>query len=192
MKRPAIVVVLGADGAGKSTLIRAIIQGLTEAGRRVALFHFRPFARPRPPVTNPYMKHPHPLIVGIVKLLWWLTQYNAWALATALRRDGPDFVLFDRSILDVMFDPRRYRLTEVFRGLDLMPFLLLKPTLVVLLNAPASELQRRKTEVTSGEAARQSAAYAQAQTWSVELVTLDGCQPPDVLARQVLRTLTSV
>src|SRR5438309_8343614 len=125
MKRPAIVVVLGADGAGKSTLIRAIIQGLTEAGRRVALFHFRPFARPRPPVTNPYMKHPHPLIVGIVKLLWWLTQYNAWALATALRRDGPDFVLFDRSILDVMFDLRRYRLTAVFRGLDLMSFLLL-------------------------------------------------------------------
>ncbi len=148
MKRPAIVVVLGADGAGKSTLIQTIVHRLTEAGRSVALFHFRPSATPRPPVTNPYLKHPHPLIVGILKMVWWLTQYNAWALATTLRRDGPDFVLFDRSILDVMFDPRRYRLTDVFRGFDPMPFLLVKPTVVVLLNAPAAELQSRWMDVS--------------------------------------------
>jgi thymidylate kinase len=192
MKRPAIVVMLGADGAGKTTLIRAVVEGLTQTGRRVALFHFRPVAKPGQPVSNPYTKHPHPLLVGVVKMVWWLAQYNAWALWTALRRDVPDVVLFDRSILDVMFDPQRYRLSEGFRGLDVMPFLLLKPSVVFLLNAPAAELQRRKTEVTWDEAARQSVAYGQIPKWKTKLVALDGCQPPDVLARQVLQTLTSL
>ncbi|SRR6266516_2118059 len=192
MQRPAIVVVLGADGAGKSTLLGAVVQGLTEAGRSVALFHFRPLARLDPPVSNPYMKHPHPLLVGIVKMVWWLIQYNVWALSTALRRGVPDVVLFDRSILDVMFDPRRYRLTEEFRRLDVMPFLLVKPTVVFLLKAPAAELQRRKTEVTRDEADRQSAAYAQMPNWKTEVVSLDACQPRDVLARRVLQTLTSL
>ncbi|SRR6266550_2624375 len=191
MKRPAIVVVLGADGAGKSTLIRAVVQQLTDSGRSVGLIHFRPWARPSSPVSNPYTKQPHLLLVGIVKMVWWLTQYNAWALSTALRRDTPDLVLFDRSILDVMFDPRRYRLTEAFRRFDVMPFLVVKPRIVFLLNAPAAELQRRKAEVAWDEAERQSTAYAQLPNWKTNLVPLDGCQPPDVLVRQVLQTLMS-
>jgi len=95
MKRPAIVVVLGADGAGKSTLIRAVVEGLTETGRRVALFHFRSALKSGRPISNPYTKRPHPLLIGIVKMVWWLTKYNAWVIRTALRRDSIDVFLFD-------------------------------------------------------------------------------------------------
>jgi len=91
-----------------------------------------------------------------------------------------------------MFDPQLYRLPEAFRGLDVMRFLLVKPCVVFLLNAPAAELQRRKAEVTWDEAERQSAAYAQIPNWKTNLVALDGRLPPDLLAREVLKTLTSL
>ena len=180
---------LGADGAGKSTLIRAVVATLTAKGRSVALFHFRPSVRSRPPVTRPYLKDPHPLPVSLAKVLWWLTEYNTWALWVSLRPKAPEIVLFDRGIVDVMFDPRRYRLPELFRRLNVMLFLVVRPSVVFLLNTTAGELQRRKPEVTSEEADRQCAAYARRPNWSTRVVSLDGGQPPDALARQALDIL---
>jgi thymidylate kinase len=156
------VAVLGADGAGKSTLIETMRLTLTGEFPGVSVHHFAPqvLRRAHAPVTDPHARPPHPMPVSILKALYWATTFTVGYFALirpALVRGN--LVLFDRYLLDAIVDPRRYRYGGPRFLLRLITGVCPKPQLVILLDVPVPELQRRKQEVTDGESARQRAAY---------------------------------
>ena len=105
---------------------------------------------------------------------WWLR------IRPATFKGG--LVLIERSYYDFFVDQRRYRLRMPAGLVRLGYWLLPKPDMVVLLDAPAEVLQARKKEVPFEETVRQREAYLElmrdlkncrvvAVTEPVELVT---------------------
>src|SRR6266498_1643908 len=74
------VVVLGPDGAGKTTLIDDLRKNLTGGFRRTEAFHLRPMVMGRKgtesPVTDPHGKWPHPLWLSLLKIPYYLLDYG--------------------------------------------------------------------------------------------------------------------
>jgi thymidylate kinase len=197
LKPPGLVVVLcGADGCGKSTAARKVVESLsgTFSPAKGRHYHWKPplFSTRRRavrgPVSNP---HGQPARNAAWSLLYfcfhWLEFFLGafTAVKPAVFKGG--LVLIDRFYYDFFVDPRRYRLRLppcVARlGYRLLP----KPDLVFLLDAPPEVLQSRKQEVPLEETARQRDAYRQlVQTLPCGRV-IDATQPPDKVAADIKR-----
>ena len=68
-------------------------------------------------------------------------------------------VLYDRHFVDILVDATRYRYSGPIWVLRAIWALIPKPDLVVLLDAPAEHIQKRKMELTVEETERQLLAY---------------------------------
>ncbi len=162
------VVLLGPDGAGKSSVIRAVSQKLTGAFARKACYRFPPgvlsrlLRRPEyPPEMAPHGSPPRSFLASVARACgYWFIYYTLGYYVTvhlALARDT--LVLHDRHLVDALVDPLRYRYGGPAWLLRLLWRLARKPDLVVLLDAPPEVLQARKQEVPFEETARQREAY---------------------------------
>jgi thymidylate kinase len=158
------VVLLGADGAGKSTVLEAVRESVAPAFRLTRACHLSPalFRRRSQagPVTDPHGQPPRSFIGSIVKAGYWLFDYTVgyhFIVRPALVRSS--LVLFDRYLVDALVDSRRYRYGGPRSLLRLIWKLVPKPDLVILLDAPAEVLQARKQEVPFVESMRQREAY---------------------------------
>lgn len=166
---PGLTVVLcGADGCGKSTAARAIVDGLsgTFSPAKGRHFHWKPplfTARRRAergPDTNP---HSEPVRNPAASLCYFVFHWLEFFLGSHVCFRPVKFrgglVLVDRYYYDFFVDQRRYRL-QVPPGIVRLGYIpLKKPDLVVLLDAPADVLQGRKQEVPLAETERQCRAY---------------------------------
>lgn len=155
------VLIAGPDGAGKSTVVDAIVARAAAAGLTVSRAHYRPgliAGRPESagPVTDPHAEAPRSSIASVGKLFvtfcdHLLGGYSRWR---AQRRVG--LLLLERGWFDMAVDPRRYRLphhlTWVVR---LVGGLLPRPDLVLLLTGDAAQLHARKPEIGVAEVNRQ-------------------------------------
>jgi thymidylate kinase len=162
------VVILGPDGAGKSSVVQAAREQLGEAFARTACRRFPPALLSRllrqpepPPEKNPHGSPPRSWLASVVRAVgywfgycgpgYWVTVHLGLARST--------LVLHDRHLVDVLVDPLRYR----YGGPAWLPRLLFrlvpKPDLVILLDAPAEVLHSRKQEVPFEETVRQREAY---------------------------------
>ncbi len=199
VRPPGLTVVLcGADGSGKSTAARAIIQGLRptfnpERGRE---FHWKPplFSAgrraARAPVTAPHDKPPRSAPVSwLFFAVHWLEFFLGWpwCIWPVVARGG--LVLIDRFYYDFFVDQRRYRLRVPAWLVGLGYWLLPKPDLVLLLDAPAEVLQRRKAEVPPAETQRQRTAFLTLFRDLPNGRIVDAAQPPDQVARQSRRLI---
>jgi len=160
------VVMLGPDGAGKSTVAALVGQRLSSAFRRVSTRHLRPglfkpvLAGPPTPPDAPHSRPARNLAASVAKCLFWLLDYTVGYQALvrpALVRST--LVLFDRYLLYVLVDPRRYRYGGPAWLIQALWWLAPKPDLVILLDAPAEVLQARKRDLPLEETERQRAAY---------------------------------
>lgn len=159
-----LVALLGADGAGKSTVLAQVEQDLAPAYRRTKRYHLRPhFGRDTadgPPVVAPHSKPARSWLASIAKLAMWWTDYTSGYFIDILPRViHSTLVLFDRYYYDLMVDTRRYRYGGSRRLAQLVGNFIPPPHLVILLEAPAEVLQTRKQEVPLDETVRQQAAY---------------------------------
>lgn len=178
------VVLLGADGSGKSATAAALGDGLAPAFRRVASKHLAPAlfrrASGMPAVTNPHSGHPRSLAGSIAKAVYWALDYGLGYHAKvrpALARST--LVLFDRYLVDALIDPRRYRYGGPRWVLQLVWSLVPKPDLVILLDAPAEVLRARKQEVSLRETERQQRAYRELVETLPNGHVVDAAQPLD-------------
>lgn len=183
------IAVLGPDGAGKSTLIAALIELLSRSGKVVEVVHFR--ARllgrsPRPPVTEPYARDPHPIPIAALKVLGWHLAHLLWSLAP--RRAGT-IVVFDRSLLDVGLDPRRYRVPPTVAQWAWSRLLIPKPTLVFVMSPDAEILRARKREVSEEESVEQVTRYAAARFEGLRVLRLSAVRAPSEVAAEIVREL---
>jgi thymidylate kinase len=162
------VVVLGPDGAGKSSVVQAVRQGLESAFFRTSRCRFPPavlsrlLRRPEPPPEKrPHGSPPRSLLASVVRALgYWFLYYSPgyWVTVRPALARGT-LVLHDRHLIDALVDPLRYRYGGPGWLLRLIWRLVPGPGLVVLLDAPPEVLQARKQEVPFEETARQRQAY---------------------------------
>jgi thymidylate kinase len=155
-------VILGPDGAGKSSVILGLIYKLSESGQSVKMRHLKPrlvsLLRSEPGLTvvEPHGKPPRTAVVSIVKILLWLVE--EWQ-ANLFQDDRAALLICDRYYHDLLIDPKRYRYGGPVWVAKLVGKLMPRPSMWILLDAPAAVLQRRKQEVPFNETARQRLAY---------------------------------
>src|SRR3990167_1052118 len=181
------IVVLGPDGAGKSTLIEKLEQELSGAFRGTAKFHLRPgiFGKKDEgnPVTDPHGKPPRSYLMSILKIAYYLADY----ILGYLIKLYPKFVrstmvVFDRYYDDILVDPARYRYGGPSTLVELMRYFIPKPDLILALDVSEEEILHRKQEVGREELIRQRKAYRDLAVKLPNAIILDSDQNQDKLA----------
>lgn len=163
VSRGKVVVFLGPDGAGKSTVLNLLQAELNTRGSEFAFRYFAPgfLKRYRPKddggvTTNPHEGRQYGPALIFAKLSLMLFEFH---MGLPRLRQGHRLVLFDRYIHDILVDPRRYRMDRLRGWMRWMLKAAPKPDLLVIISAPAEMIQARKQEVPPEETARQVAAY---------------------------------
>ena len=159
------VVVLGPDGAGKSSVTDAVGgPDLLPVFDRSVCWGFVPplhrlIGRNHGPSSEPHALPPRSRAGSLVKAGYWLAFSILSHPRTYLMKARGGLVLYDRHFVDILVDATRYRYRGPLWILRAIWSLIPKPDLVVLLDAPAETIQKRKQELTVEETARQLHAY---------------------------------
>jgi len=196
---PGLTVALcGADGSGKSTAARAVVEALrpTFSPQRGREFHWKPplFSAKRRakrgPITDPHAEPPRNALACLLFFAFhWLEFFLGWHLCVRPAAFRGGLVLIDRFYYDFFVDQRRYRL-RVPRWLVALGYrLLAKPDIVLLLDAPVEVLQSRKQEVAPAETQRQRAAYLELVRGMARGRIIDAAEPPEKVAAQIERVI---
>lgn len=200
------LVVLGPDGAGKSTVIDELGPRLASVFPRFSSYGFAPelilrmvHGRVRPS-ERPHGLPPRSILHSVARaVLYWGGYYTFGYLVRHLDLARSMLVLGDRHFVDVLVDQRRYRYGGPLWLIRLIWRLIPKPDLIVLLDAPAELVQARKQEVSIEETARQRMAYLSLMRTLRNGHVVDAAQPltrvvddvSDIVLRQ-LKTRTAL
>ncbi|MGH9681482.1 MAG: hypothetical protein ACRD4Y_16160, partial [Candidatus Acidiferrales bacterium] len=162
------IVILGPDGAGKSTLVNKILELLGPLFDSHRILQWRPqLIKPRarysPYFNPPHAKPPHGVVESVLRIFAVLLDY--WVgyptyIRPLLARGS--LLIYDRDFHDLLVDRLRYR----YGGPDWLPdfaakFLPEPETLFLTLDADTEVILSRKQEVAPEELRRQRVAYAE-------------------------------
>ncbi|HVP50334.1 MAG TPA: hypothetical protein VMT56_03840 [Candidatus Bathyarchaeia archaeon] len=177
------VVVLGPDGAGKSSVIEAIGDGIAAGFTQRESYHLRPqmFGGRRRVAPNraPHAQTARSMAVTYLKFLYllaanWLAYFGAVRPQVAQGK----LVVFDRYFTDCLVDTRRYRIpTGTGKVAALVEKLMPQPDLQIVLDAPVDVLHGRKREVPASEVERQRQEYRQLAEELPNVVLVDAARP---------------
>lgn len=193
-----LVVLLGPDGCGKSTVARLLFPAMSPTFQpdKSLLGHWKPeifplpHRRGRPPTAQPHGHAPRNRWLSLIVLLLHAVEYGLahWCVIQPVRfRNG--WVVMDRYHHDFFVDPRRYRLAPPPMLFLRMFRMVSDPDLVFVLDAPVEVLRRRKTEVPEEETRRQREAYLELAKRLPRTHVLDATQAPPVLVQQIVRVV---
>ncbi len=186
------VVLLGPDGAGKSSVIRAVGPMLAGALNRTTYHRFTPalvhrlLRRPIPPNNQPHALPARSFVMSVVRaVLYWFVYYALGYITGPLTLGRSTLVLHDRHLVDALVDPKRHRYGGPIWLLRLISRLIPSPDLFILLDAPAGVLQARKQEVPFDESARQRQAYLSLISTMKNGHVVDAARPIDDVVNDV-------
>ena len=177
-----IIVFLGPDGVGKTTVGEGIKTSIMPAFRKLSCFHLRPYSFTRSSsnfkqsidVTDPHKLETRNQLSSIVKLFYFLADYIfGYLLIVRPLKVRSTLVVFDRYYHDLLIDPKRYRYGAPLWIAKLVGWFIPKPDLFVILDAPTAVIQHRKQEVSIEETERQRLAYLEFAKQNANCVVLD-------------------
>jgi energy-coupling factor transporter ATP-binding protein EcfA2 len=188
------IVLVGPDGTGKSTLSQALHGLMKDSFRRSLTFHWRPGLLPRPgsligregsDPQRPHARSPYgPILSGALLGYYWLDSFLGGWLRIMPFRARTGMITAERGWWDLAVDPRRYRLTSPPWLVRALGFLLLRPDLVLLLEAPPEAILERKSELSREELERQASAWNSVFPTDVAVVRLDASRPAVEVAKE--------
>lgn len=191
-----MVVFLGTDGSGKSTIIERVEQDLSPVFRQTHYIHLRPRlglkVSQSAPAVDPHKESPRGWLASVLKLFYLLFDYSIgywWRIRPLLVRST--FVMFDRYYHDLLVDPKRYRFGANMWLAKLFGLFMPQPDLWILLDAPAEVIQARKQEVTLAETRRQRKEYLRLLATLDNGVVVDSSAPIECVAKDVDRAILS-
>jgi thymidylate kinase len=156
------IVILGPDGAGKSSVIYRLMEKLSLKDHAVKMRHLKPrLVFPQRGeqgtiVVNPHGKPPRSALASVAKIFVWLME--EWYV-NLFQDNNKTLLICDRYYHDLLVDSKRYRYGGPRWTAKLVGTLMPRPELWVLLDAPTEVLQARKREVAPDECVRQRQAY---------------------------------
>jgi hypothetical protein len=164
-----LVLVVGPDGTGKSTLAGRLVEELKGRFEGTRRLHWRPKVLPQAgallgrsvgDTSTPHAKVPHGRIVSMLVLLYyWLDFFvGGWLKTWVLKRRG-ELIVMERGWQDMGVDARRYRLQVSPKLVFALAHVLPSPDLILVLEAPAEVLLDRKQELSVSELKRQTDAW---------------------------------
>jgi thymidylate kinase len=193
--KPLKIVLLGPDGAGKSSVIAGLVRRLTGDGRAARVRHLKPTLvmpqlrdNPNSIVTDPHGKPPRSAFMSLAKIVIWLGE--EW-YAQLFREPKQTLLICDRYYHDLLVDPVRFRFGAPLWTARLVGALMPRPALWILLDAPPEVLQSRKQEVAVEETARQCLAYRAFIRTRPQHVIVDASRPLDEVISQAERAVRS-
>ena len=156
LKKNIIITFMGVDGAGKSTLAKA----LNKVIKNSKYLHLKPyilFLDRRTIVKNPHQEKKSNFFFSFLRLLSWLISYKVFFYL----KKNKQIYIFDRYAHDILIDPMRYKhsLSFVFTKFILSFFP--KPNLWIFLNPSIKTINLRKNELSNKELNRQITQYTQ-------------------------------
>jgi thymidylate kinase len=185
------IVILGPDGAGKSSVSQGLIRRLDLAGRAVAMRYLKPdlvVSRRGDAAVNtvPHGKPPRSALPSLAKIIVWLME--EWYANLFWDKKGT-LLICDRYYHDLLVDPKRYRYGGPAWAAELVGKLMPQPILWILLDAPAEVLQARKQEVTLEESARQRQVYLDFVRKQRQHLIVDASQSLDRVITEIAKVL---
>lgn len=165
-----VIVLMGADGAGKTTIIRELRNVLDQATHNaVSVQHLRPGCLPplsrfkgesREPlqaVSNPHGSDPSGAIGSLVRIAYLTFDYviGYWLKVRPRIAKQPTIWIFDRYAYDILLDPRRFRIDLPSCVISAFVKLAPRPDLVFCLYGDPEVLAQRKGELSIAEVRRQ-------------------------------------
>ena len=149
-----IIVFLGVDGSGKSTIIKDFCNEIQDQWTEIKYVHFRPSYfiknnKNNNPITNPHEGSNRGTIMSLIKLLYFILEYN-YAFLMHYRKPG-QLVIFDRYYYDILADPKRVKVSLPTWAINFLMKFIPSPDLVFYLFAPLDVLYERKKEIKNIE-----------------------------------------
>jgi len=188
-----MLVILGPDGCGKSSVATGVMDALapTFGKAKSRHLHWKPalFRRGRAdagPVTDPHGKPPRGRMASLAYFAFHWLEFVLGAqvrLRPVLFRNG--LAVVDRYYHDFFVDAKRYRLDVPKRWLRWAYRFVMKPDLLICLDAPPEVLQARKQEVPPEETARQRQAYLELARTLPNAHVVDASRPLDDVVAEV-------
>lgn len=152
--------VVGPDGAGKTSVADQLETLATQSSVHVVRLHCRPTVRPRPggdsPVVDPQGSPPFPLPLAVGKIAALMLVWLQHSVRERLRSTVPTVTVIERGWFDMAVDPVRYRLPRNLGPLIATAGRLIRPAdAVIVLGGAPDVIDARKPEIGVAEVARQ-------------------------------------
>ena len=190
-----VVLIVGPDGSGKSTLSQSLPSLVDGMFKRVKRIHWRPGLLPRPGAlvgkeepdpTIPHAREPYGLVPSafLLSYYWFDFLIGDW-LGILPDRIRSGLIIMERGWWDVAVDPQRYRLSAPPWLVRALGALLRRPDLVVVLEAPPDLLFTRKPELSPKEIERQSLAWRDALPPSIDREYVDVSRTSEAVEAEV-------
>ena len=198
-RRRAFYAIEGADGVGKSTVLRLLIPELVKRGEfnGFLFFHWKPIKRnlsydaiPGDDPHDPRGKEPRNPLASLVFLAhhWLDFQLGYWHFVRpAIRADR--LVMADRYTYDVLLDPKRFRLRLPAWILRLFVRTIPRPDRAILLHAEPAVIRARKPELETNEIAAYQSSLLSCQLIR-KTMPVDAEREPEVIVAQIVADIS--
>ncbi|MBN1918072.1 MAG: hypothetical protein JW889_09200 [Verrucomicrobia bacterium] len=201
----AFIAVLGADGAGKSTLIEAIRSPLKDALRsEVRYEHSRPNLLPsiarlfgrsvqKGSTADPHGGTLRGPLSSLTRLAYYMLDYTLgfWLKVYPALVRWPCLCVFDRYFYDYRLDPRRSGIALPQWVFRLSSLVVPRPDLLLCLGGRPEAIHERKPELPLAEVERQVKRLGQFSEHTPNAVWIDTAGPMATTVDQALQAITA-